>query len=1266
MTYTPPQGNLISIDFDGVDYIAPQGNLVALDFSIAPVVDDNKQYLFPNPIDNLKVGSPILSIGQFLNPLGFDELNIGTAYAWRLNQHINTSGINSNIFGLGKIENLSKELKPTGTQSKAAFGTTKIYNLTTIVKPIAWQSLNIGTGASIVNKNKILSPHSWVSSSDGKPLVYNLTQYQRLNGFNTSRYGAPYLMGGVKYINLNNRSISAAQYGLATIVNTKADRYVILTNKGIAPPVMPSPNVSPRFIRPTTLKSDVFGNPTTFLKTRLVLVVGVNNAKFGNGWVSHSPRYLEPNYIDAFNSGFPKVFDPTQKIGVTGVNTVIAGGVFGDISIRNTRRIITVSGLYSQSFSDWSIVESSLRNIIHSGFDAQSFGSNSIQNKTPSIAPIGIYSFDGLNSAIGYRIRTIKPSGWYQPKLGNHRLTKTPELKPSGFNQSAFGSTWISNKTRSIYAGLRRESLAIGGLKVWHYSRRIRTSSLEFSKYGAASIDHGRRTILAKGSVHAAYGNNSWVSYAVRLLSPSSIDYPNISNHRVGGTQGISVFGYVSTLFGSRIIPESQSIYPKGFINTFGISAIDLWKKYIKPNSFLTTGQEGGHRFGTHKFWNLRQYIEVYYDVDNGLTPPKWTGWTTVVNKNRVIGAIGTNVAKVVEPSVTNNARLISLNGISGTQFSQHMIADRVRYFRLQGIEQPYISIWSNIHNAAFVIAPKSIDSQIFGNPATVNTRRYYPRVGNFESMIFGKPMIADRIRTLSFEHRYTIAPIYIPIHRVDLYTRYVDSTSNDFATYGLPALSIHKKIITPRWTLKHYFGDVDLYNVTPEVKTRGRNAEEFGQAAIRTQWRNVDAFGDNAQLFGKPTIADRNRKLNVNSFVAGAIGALRVRGTASPPLSTQYIFLNNVENRGENSEDDTSVIRDGQGITIPFDQVPGPRLRTNVIRPQGFDDKLFGTADVYSNGILIENGIKLDKELGTPMVQLARRTISINEGIDNKIVMGTPRLSPHTIYAVLEATEQAKRNHPIANLHAVNSDSGSRKAGEVFGRARVWMHNPYLNPKSVDPSNRYGSPRVQLKRRYLDVKGIQAYRFGWHKLGDGTQEAVHRQPLNFSVFGKPTITLVKDKLIQVRLTRLNSMSFGKPSIDFFHRTIRALGVHSQMMGSSRGGTLYMPQSLHVGPRRPTIPVGTLMEKFGVTYIGLRVRDIKLQGFDACLMEYDPRHFEDRMRVTRGGGGPQTKPPLIVAPLGFDAIRFNASNVKLGVHVIRPDGNADQYRKGAF
>lgn len=1175
-----------------------------------------------------------------LAPYGFNSFRSGDLDAYNKWSFVSASDIDSLEVGTPAIRNSFAEIRPVGIASR-------LY----VSKP------------TIFNWNKTIVNSGFNASSYGRPLVYNLTQYRYLSGFNASRYGIAYLQGGVKYVDLNSRGFGASRYGVSSVINTTADQYAILTNKGIGPLTIPKPNVSPRILYPTGILPGLFG---TAWVQRNPSPKGFDASSYGVAWVSHSPRHLHPSFVEAFLSGYPKVFDPTQKIGVTGVNTVIAGGVFGDISIRNTRRIITVSGLYTQSFSDWGVVESDRRFIEIKGFDSKDFGTTNIYNKTPSIAPIGISSFAGLNAAIGYRIRTLKPSGFYQPKLGNHRFTKTPELKPSGLNQSTFGYTWISNKTRSIYAGLGRESLAIGESKIWHYSRSIRTSGLEFSKYGAASIEHGRRTILAKGSAHATYGNNSWVSYAVRSLSPSSIDYPNISNHRVGGTQGISVFGYVSTLFGSRIIPESQSIYPKGFINTFGISTIDLWKKYIKPNSFLTTGQEGGHRFGTHKFWNLRQYIEVYYDVDNGLTPPKWTGWTTVVNKNRVIGAIGTNVAKVVEPSVTNNARLISLNGISGTQFSQHMIAARVRYFRLQGIEQPYISTWSNIHNAAFVIAPKSIDSQIFGNPTTVNTRRYYPRVGNFESMIFGKPMIADRIRTLSFEHRYAIAPIYIPIHRVDLYTRYVDSTSNDFATYGLPALSIHKKIITPRWALKHYFGDVDLYNVTPEVKTRGRNAEDFGQTFIRTQWREVKANGDNAQLLGKPIIAFRNRVLTVNGMNVGVIGAVtKVKGTASPPFSTQYIYLNNVENRGEETEDDTSVIRDGQGIPIPFEQVPRPSLRSNVIRPEGFNANRFGETDIYSNGILMENGIKLAKECGTPMVQLSRREIGV-EGIANIIVVGTPRMTPHTIYAVLESPQQARDNHPRATLHAVNSDSGSRKPGEVFGRPRVWIHNPYLNVQGIWPRNDYGTPRVQLKRRYLEVKGIQAYRFGWHNIGDGTQE-IKSQPNNlFTVFGRPGIALAKEKNVQLRITGLNSSLYGRPVVEFFHRTIKPSGYNTLAMGSSRGDTLYMPQSLHVGPRRPTIPVGTLMEKFGTTYIGLKVRDIQVQGFIATVIGYDPTQFKERMRVERGQGGADTKPVQTIQAVGFDAAELGVFNIRLGVHYIRPYGNADHYRKGAF
>jgi hypothetical protein len=336
------------------------------------------------------------------------------------------------------------------------------------------------------------------------------------------------------------------------------------------------------------------------------------------------------------------------------------------------------------------------------------------------------------------------------------------------------------------------------------------------------------------------------------------------------------------------------------------------------------------------------------------------------------------------------------------------------------------------------------------------------------------------------------------------------------------------------------------------------------------------------------------------------------------------------------------------------------------VVRPFGFDATLFGTADVYSNGILMENGIKLTKELGTPTVQLARRTISVDQGINNLIAMGTPRLSPHTIYAVLEAPQQAMNNHRVGNLHAVNSDSGSRQAGEVFGRARVWIHNPYLNVQGIWPRNDYGTPRVQLKRRYLEVKGIQAYRFGWHNIGDGTQE-IKSQPNNlFTVFGRPGITLAKEKNVQLRITGINASLYGRPVVEFFHRTIKPSGYNALAMGSSRGGTLYMPQSLHVGPRRPTIPVGTLMEKFGTTYIGLKVRDIQVRGFIATVIGYDPTNFKERMRVERGQGVSGAPSALEIKPVGFDALRSNASNVKYAAHYIRPDGNSDQFRKGAF
>lgn len=1195
--YIAPTGAGLIFNFNSNDknYIPPNGGSISFNF---PETDEtpgpsDNQFLFPKEFETLFLGNPSIANNQY----------------WLLAQ-----GFSSSSFGNPYTNNLAKQIKPIG-----------------------FNALNVGTTSN----------------------VYNLRRYLSLNspsrGFNTASYGTPYLQGGVKYIYLNG--FGASRYGVSSVINTTADQYANLSGKGVTPPAIPSPSVSPRILYPNGILAWQFGTP---LIQRNPSPKGFDTSSYGVAWMSHSPRHLHPSFVEAFLSGHPKVFDPTQKIGVTGVNTVIAGGVFGDISIRNTRRIITVSGLYALSFSDWGVVESTRRVIEIKGFDSKNFGITNIYNKTPSIAPIGISSFAGLNAAIGYRIRTLKPSGFYQPKLGNHRLTKTPELKPSGLNQSTFGYTWISNKTRSIYAGLGRESLAIGESKIWHYSRSIRTSGLEFSQYGTASIEHGRRTILAKGSAHATYGNNSWVSYAVRSLSPSSIAYPNIPNHRVGGTQRINVFGYVATLFGSRIIPESQSIYPKGFINTFGISAIDLWKKYIKPNSFLTTGQEGGHRFGTHKFWNLRQYIEVYYDVDSGLTPPKWIGWTAVANKNKVIGAIGTNVAKVAEPSITNNARLIIPDGINSTQFSQHMISDRVRYLRLQGIEYPYISGWSNIHNSAFVITPKGINTQYFGTANMINTRRYFNRIGNFESLEFGKPMIADRIRTLKFEQRYTIAPPYIPIHKIHLHTRYIEEVGrfDDYQAFGNPSLSIHWNKITTRWAHRDYFGDPRLFNVTPELNTRGRNSEEFGQASIRTQWRELLQQGSENVLWGKSEIAFRDRQFSVLGFTQWAIPTHKVTKTGVPPYFPQFIWLDAVEIDGKENG--------GHGIPIPVWQVSWPSLKTNVIFTNGFIATKYGEdIQVQSNGILVDYGISMPLFEQGPLVTLKNRTISVEKGIDSTITVGTPRFTPHTIYAVMEAPTQAKQNHPSSNLHYVNSDGGYRKPGEVFGQTRVTLKHRVLQNLGLGNLSRYGAPQIQLKRRYIDVKGLQSYRMGWHSVGDGTQKIIQFSFFIMTLFGRPTLQRNEQLHRTIRPSGFNSLGISSINwISHFHRTVQSIGFNSQRMGTRLSDDKpFMWQGLRVGELIKGNYGGFANEYFGEAWISLKVRDLKVQGFESFRMEYDYTQFDKRMRVTQKQ---ISLPTMFITAIGFDALNNGVPNIRPAAHYIRPDGNADQFRKGAF
>ena len=298
------------------------------------------------------------------------------------------------------------------------------------------------------------------------------------------------------------------------------------------------------------------------------------------------------------------------------------------------------------------------------------------------------------------------------------------------------------------------------------------------------------------------------------------------------------------------------------------------------------------------------------------------------------------------------------------------------------------------------------------------------------------------------------------------------------------------------------------------------------------------------------------------------------------PPYYPQYIWLDAAEIDGEQN--------DGHGIGLLKNQVPVPNIKTNVIFPVGFIASRYGEEHyIQSNGIMLEYGISMPDFNQMPRVTLKNRTISVENGIISTITVGTPRLSPHTIYAVVEAPTQAKQNHPSAGLHYVNSDGGYRTPGEVFGQTRVTLKHRVLQNLGVGNLSGYGIPQIQLKRRYIDMKGLQSYRMGWPSVGDGTQKVIQFSSSIMTLFGAPALQRNEQIHRTVQPSGFNSLEISSVNwVSHYHRTLKAIGLLSQQMGTKKGSDKpFMWQGLRVGELVKGNYGGFANEYFGDAWI---------------------------------------------------------------------------------
>lgn len=1208
-SYIPPFGDIIALDFKGNGYIPPVGSSIALDFKTESSVIGPTQYLFP-----VNIASP--DLGKPATRLQFIEVKI-------------QQGINDSVVGLSSIRNAVYVSKPTG-----------------------WQSSAIGSSTSIANYNKDIKPSSWASSIFSAQNIYNLTIYQKLSGIDSQAFGTPSLQGGVKYIKPTGFTYS--RFGIAYLVK-------YLEPSGINSLSMGAATVSPRMLSPKGIYDPNIGKPD--IRTPVLFPLGNQQSLYGNATVWFHTRKIAPDGILSHISGYPKVADPTQFIQTP---SLIESAIFGDTAIKNTSSRISVQSIYDGSFSDYSTVTNSNRYYQPKAIDSLVVGAANITNKTPSVFVDSIKPHDVGAPAIGHAIRSVSPTGFDHLLLGRPILTKTPELSPKGYDGLVVGisSVWYKNRIiDSSQNGI--ESLLSGRTTIWYGQRPIPPNAWQSSNYGKPTLTHELRELIVQGFVSDTHGR-AWVSFGTRRLEPVAIYKDFASNHMVGASQTIKPGGYEATLWGDRIIPESQSLYPSGFIGSFGNTSIGLFTRYILPQGYISVGEQGADRWGDPVVYNKLQYIVQEYDVNSGLAPPKWSDYLLISNRNITMRATGFISQKFGYSQIDNNAAPVLPEAIKPPLITIGMVSHGIRSVTPEAIEPPPLSTWGVIYNSGRVVAPLgSTHTQLGSNAAVINTRREYRNVGRIDSLEMGMPTIGYRIRTIDIEPRYSIAPPQINLPTIDLYTRYVGFNGYETAKYGLPSLAIHLRLIAPKWTHRENQGMPALRNVTPELSIYGHDSSDFGKAVVRTQWRNVNAQGDTATLFGLQKIADTKQSIEVRGWKGGELSqGHMITKTNTPPYTTQNIWLQNESNPSEN------------GFGIPFDsnffkdQVSKPLFNQNVIYHRGHDSQRFGSAALHSNNLMMDGGIGVVEDaVPTPIVRNQNRSIDVI-GMDFTIKAGDPILSPHTIYAVVEAPEQAIRNHEPRRLHYVNSSNGTRSPGEVFGRASIESTIRTIKPVWSVPSSHFtiGRPKIELGLQVISPDSFYRARIGVPSIPFTPQYLdMSNKGYIATLFGENNIQYgVYLGTQKIRPVGLYGFLGGANNIDNYVRFVQAKGRDNLSMGSKLGNdTPFMWQGLRIGEHIPTQIGAGDTSLFGEATTGLRVREILAQGFVAFRSEYSLESFDQKMTVINKN----KKLPLTisVSPIGISSERQgHVTDVRYNQQFIRPDGNSDQFRKGGY
>lgn len=1273
--YRPPQFTVHASWLGADSYGAPSGAFLRASW------DNSMAIVSPDGFDQSGVAQPSIYGTQFLQPLGWDAFSAeGKHYVlfpfqyhfpqWTLDASWVGKGVyapplSTAVNAAWLLPSETKQLSLTGW-SGLEFGWHTAELRLARVLPAGIASPPIDK-PSLRNAGAPLGPSGFVAQAFGRPTIFNWLQYLPVPGLSAQQFGSAFVQGGVHLVSVNGGNQSL--YGTALLVNTKANQAA--KPQGIAAPAVPKPAVSPQIAWPQGVLGTAIGFPVVHFPPQ---PAGWQSSTFGYATVEYKTKVIRAEGIDAFSTGFPTVRDLAQKVLH---KSQLTAGVFGDIAVRNQNTKVRVGGFDALETSRWAEARNTRRHVEAEAIANGSYGDALVRNKTPSLHPVGIPSAQLGMAGIGYRVRVLLPSGAIPPypMTGLPSLWQTPSLAPNGIAAPALPAPFVWPRVRSVeQLGWVSTRFGEGTGADFRWRKVVAEGNgIGGASYGNHSISHSMRQTSHLGRDWLELGN-AWVSHGTRLLNliEQGIEYPYMSNHRVGYTRQIAPYGFEGTKWLTTIVPEAQDVCPKTFGSIYGWPKVEHHKRYLRPIG-ITTCPEPHQHWGTAHAWNKRQIVTQVEDQQSELWPLPWSKWTLIENRNRPMLAVGLVATRYGRANVENGARQVSPSSIAASALPEWqptgMVSNRVRRVLLDGLEAPNISRWAVAWNKAVPIKPLGIVATLSGNAILENTRRYRKTEG-FQDSAFGYPMIADRVRELTFEQRYGIHPPVLPLPDVRLHTRYVEPTGMDSPQSSvLHILESRFNRVVTKWTQQNdLFGWPALKNLTPELPARGVATDVWGDTSVRLQWRPVTTDGMSMELFGRALIADRTRTVKPpgKNFMAVS-DKVTVRRIGTQPVVTQYIDLRVFVD----SEDGAFVeALQGHGIEPPVQQVGAPNLMKGYIyadRPA--DSMIFGRPYVTANTIRVEPGY-WDFQMGVPVVSLKHRSLAVKtigqlvaDGSPTSAKpqdmgsWGKPSISPHTIYAVLEAPPQAVRNHVMnpSILRAVSD-------GADFGMPRVSQYLGAIQPRSVtftyDP---FGMAQIWSTKRHVFAEGFNAGRMGWPVI-PGPQTIVVEEPAGAPDLGFPALAFPPGDAM-VKPAGFSASAFGRPIAEGRNRKVFPNGWLAQDMGRSSGYGDNMPNSLHVGPPNLHQQDGFDALSVGTHWVSHHVRELVTQGHDSFICDYELERFEQRMRVKNADDKWRGRQIITAAGVQNETV-LGHNFVRSGRHYIRPDGNSDQHRKG--